>query len=350
VMQAEKETGKSTLVKRMERALAMTMFSRQSMQTEFRLITSISYTSHPVGWEELSAGKQDIINKAVSTLQESYQYTHTRRGAELMDFLLCAPVLLAGEDVPVKSLVGKVVRTQLTKARRGPLMDEAMPVFPLKPWLVYLAKTGKAKVQELHTQQMELLKNTCVTTSGGSDRMVANYAALAAAWHLVCDFAGLQLNSGGFLGDLTAEMNSHVLESTSERQPWIWIVEKVLSEISSKAFRHPYQFSTEDEVSVLCIRTGHIMDHLSTSPHLREFWDSLPVKTDRVLKKQLAAAGVLLMGTGEKASEPMHVERTVHHVRVAHMVCLNLKALEQFGLFASVPDAPPDTGDGWPAR
>jgi hypothetical protein len=72
-----------------------------------------------VGWEEISAGRQELIDKAVAQLQESYQYTHTRRGADMMDFLLCAPVLLAGEDVPVDGLTGKVVRTQLTAAKRG---------------------------------------------------------------------------------------------------------------------------------------------------------------------------------------------------------------------------------------
>ncbi|WP_457394184.1 hypothetical protein [Roseateles sp. P5_E1] len=40
----------------------------------------------------------------------------TRRGAELKDFLLCAPVMLAGEDVPVQTLQGKVVRNQLSLA------------------------------------------------------------------------------------------------------------------------------------------------------------------------------------------------------------------------------------------
>ena len=44
-------------------------------QTEYRLLTSISHTSHPVGWEELSARRQDVIDKAVAMLQENYQYT-----------------------------------------------------------------------------------------------------------------------------------------------------------------------------------------------------------------------------------------------------------------------------------
>lgn len=59
----------STVIKRLERSIAFTMFSGQSLQTEFRLITSVSHTSHPVGWEELSARRQDVIDKAVAILR-----------------------------------------------------------------------------------------------------------------------------------------------------------------------------------------------------------------------------------------------------------------------------------------
>ena len=337
VMQAEKETGKSTLIKRLERTIAMTMFSRQSMQTEFRMLTTISYTSHPVGWEEISAGRTEIIDKAVAQLQESYQYTHTRRGADMTDFLLCAPVLLAGEDVPVDGLTGKIVRTQLTQAKRGPLMAEDMAIFPLRQWLTFLVGVGKTRVQQLHADQVVDFKRNCVATgTGGSDRMVNNYAALATAWHLLCEFAGLQLGAGGFLGDLTAEMNSHIGETVSERQPWALIVDKLLSEIASNQFRYPFKFDTEDQVPVLCVRTGHVMAHLSQNNNLRPFYDRMTVKSDRVFKQQLAAAGVLLMEQDEP-TKVLHVERTVHGSRVNHMVALNIRQLEQFGLHATIP-------------
>ena len=119
VLQAEKGAGKSTIIKRMERSIGMTMFSGQSLQTEFRILTSLSHTSHPVGWEELSARRQDVIDKAVAMLQESYNYTVTRRGTDMTEYMLSAPVLLAGEDVPVNSLLGKLVRGSLTQGKEG---------------------------------------------------------------------------------------------------------------------------------------------------------------------------------------------------------------------------------------
>lgn len=345
VMQAEKATGKSTLVKRIERAIAMVMKSRQSLQTEFRQLTSISYTSHPVGWGEMSTNKQDIINKAISNLQEAYQYEHTQRGAELVDFLLCAPVLLAGEDVPVDSLVGKLVRSELTKARRGPLIPEDMPVFPVKQWLQWLARQGKEKVQGLHAQMVQDLFDNCVasTTDTGAERMVNNYAALAAAWHLLCEFVDQPAHTGGFLPDLTAEMNKHIGETTSDRQPWAWVLDKLLSEIAAGNFRYPFKFDEEDEVKVLCVRTGHVMDHMRQTPYLREFWDGLPVKSDRVFKKQLTTAKVLVL---DDAGAPVPIERTVKGQRVGHMVALSLAALHGYGLHAVEP-APPKAGEGW---
>lgn len=336
VMQAEKGTGKTTLVKRIERAVAMSTMSRQSLQTEFRQLTSLSYTSHPVGWGEMSTNKQDIINKAISNLQEAYQYEHTRRGADLTDFLLCAPVLLSGEDVPVDSLVGKVVRSELTKARRGPLIPEDLPVFPVKQWLQFLTRQEKARVQQLQADMVRHLFENCIaaTTDTGAERMVANYAGLATAWILLCEFMGQEPYNGTFLTDLTAEMNRHIKETASERQPWAWIVEKLLSEIAARRFIHPFKFDQVDEVDVLCVRTGYVMDYMRQTPYLREFWDGLPVKSDRVFKKQLASAGVLLLG---QDGEPLSVEKTIKGQRVAHNVALSLPALKTFGLYATVP-------------
>jgi hypothetical protein len=336
VMQAEKATGKTTLVKRIERAIAMVMSSRQSLQTEFRQMTSLSYTSHPVGWGEMSTNKQDVINKAIHNLQESYQYEHTRRGAELMDFLLCAPVLLAGEDVPVDSLVGKIVRSELTKAKRGPLIPEDVPVFPVKQWLRFLAKKSKADVQAMHLDAVNDSYGNCVATPSdtGAERMVNNYAAVATGWRLLCEFLGLDASDFAFLPNLWAEMNRHIAETVSDRQPWAWIVEKLLSEIAAHKFQYPFVFDDVDEAPALCIRTGHVMDHMRQTPYLREFWDGLPVKSDRVFKRQLEQAGVLFLG---KDGHALPVERTVKGQRVGHMVAMPLEALRKYGLYAVVP-------------
>lgn len=340
VMQADKGTGKDTVLKRLERSIGMTVFSRQSMQTEFRILTSVSYTSHPVGWGELSANKQDLINKAVATLQEAYQYSHTRRGAELKDFLICAPVLLAGEDVPVATLQGKVVRNHLSKALRGPLMPEDLPVFPVRQWLEYLATFPKARVQEVHARCITELERSCIGARHGGEvdagavRILTNYAAVRTAWELLCDFAGIDLVQGGFITDLTAQMNEHIRDSESDRQPWVWIVDTLLSEIARGTFRHPFKFDTTDDgEDFLAVRTSHVMDHIKREQSLREFWDGLPIKSDRVFKGALMAANVLAETDIERVCDGGK--------RVAHMVGLSLPALEQYGLSAARPTKRP---------
>lgn len=325
-LQADKGAGKSTLIKRLERSLAFTMFSGQSLQTEFRLLTSISYTSHPVGWEELSARRQDVIDKAVAMLQESYQYSTTKRGSEMTEYLMCAPVMLAGEDVPVRSLLGKLVRANLT-GKKGPMMPDDLPQFPLRQWLQFLTKLDKMDVLAKYAE----LRDYCLKHSrtGGDDdgakRMAGNYAAVLLAWRYLCEFAGVEYTEGGFGADLLAEMNLHIAETSSDRSPWVWIMETALSEIDAGNYKHPHKFESIDGEEYLLLRPSHIMDHLASSTSLREKWNALPVKTATVFKRQMIAAGVMMDGGNE-------IERTIFTKRVRHLSAISIKEMTKFGL------------------
>ncbi|MBF8176951.1 toprim domain-containing protein [Herminiimonas contaminans] len=326
MIQSDKGSGKSTLIKRLERAIGMTMFSGQSLQTEFRLLTSISHTSHPVGWEELSARRQEVIDKAVGMLQENYQYTVTRRGTDMTEYLLAAPVLLAGEDVPVRSLLGKIIRTDLT-GKKGPMMPDDLPRFPVRSWLEFLAKLSKAEVLERYRQVREMCLGAS-RASGDDDgalRMSGNYAAVFLSWQLLCEYAGIPPDQGDFDGDLFETMNRHIGETSADREPWVWIMETALSEIAAGRFSYPHAWETVGEPRLL-VRTSHIMDHISSSSALREKWNGLPVKSDRVFKKQMINAGVI-------DGEPC--ERTIHNRRVSNLQAMPLAKLEQFGLFAT---------------
>ncbi|WP_338508323.1 toprim domain-containing protein [Burkholderia gladioli] len=328
-VQANKGAGKSTLIKRLERSLAFTMFSGQSLQTEFRLLTSISHTSHPVGWEELSARRQDVIDKAVGLLQENYQYTVTRRGTDMTEYLLCAPVMLAGEDVPVRSLLGKLVRTTLT-GKRGPLLPDDLPRFPVRQWLEFLAGLDKRSVLDQYGKLRDKALANCRASGedDGAKRMAGNYAALALAWRYLCDFADMDPSEGDFPRDLLTEMNGHVAETSADREPWVWIMETILSEIDGGNYKHPFTFDTVDGEFCLLLRSGHVMDHIAHTSSLRDKWNGLPVKSDRVFKAQLKHAGVVV---GEK-----EVERRIYTRRVAHLVPISLERLAAFGLYVSV--------------
>ena len=337
-VQARKGSGKTTLIKRLERTIGMTMFSGQSLMTEFRMLTSLSSTSHPVGWEELSARRQDVIDKAQSLLQEAYQHGMTRRGSEMTEYVICAPVLLAGEDVPVNSLLGKLVAVDL--AEKGPIMPEEMPRFPVRQWLDYLAKMGKDDVRRYYADALHYCQENCRSTDqdAGAKRMVHNYAAVLATWYIMADFAELDSDLYGFQGDLVRRMNTSIKETTADREPWVWILEKLTSEISSKRFRHPYCIDSINGTNVLLVRTSHIIHHLSGESSLREFWNGLTIKSDRVLKRQLKDAGVVAVDSSGHYIEDQ--ERVIGDMRVGHLCALDLDALEKFGIFVPVETAP----------
>ncbi|MDZ4813208.1 MAG: toprim domain-containing protein [Pseudomonadota bacterium] len=340
VMQAEKGSGKSTLVKRLERTVGMTVFSGQSLMTEFRQLCSVSYTSHPVGWEELSARKQDVIDKAVALLQEAYNYTPTRRNSDMLPYLICAPVLLAGEDVPVRSLLGKLVQTDLSK-RMGPLMPENLPRFPVRQWLQFLCELTREQVLERLTKWEKWCgaKSRATGDNGapsldaddpGASRVMRNYSALALAWSLLCEFSGVDPEQGNFLPDLREEMNAFIKRTSGDRQPWVWILETLTSEIESHRFEHPYLFDEVDGEACILLRPQHVIDHISTDSRLRQMWDGLPVKTGRVFAAQLAHAGLVVKDECDKR---------INSKRVAHLTALSLDRMRGYGLYLSTPDA-----------
>jgi hypothetical protein len=133
--------------------------------------------------------------------------------------------------------------------------------------------------------------------------------------------------------DLLAETNGHVSETSADREPWVWILETLFAEISSGNYRHPYAFrelhAEGEPHEVLLIRAQHVMHHLGHSVHLRDTWNGLPVKSDRVLKRQLLRAGVVLRE---------RVDTTIQSRRECHMLALSLHKLEEYGLHPSLPE------------
>ena len=330
VMQAAKGMGKSTLCKRLERSLGITVFGHESMGTQFRILTTVSHTSHAVGWEEISAGKQELIDQAVRTLQQCYQHSVTRRGAAMTEFVLSAPVLLAGEDVPVKSLQGKVVRTDLTDRKGAPLPDN-LPPFPVRPWLEFLTRVRKDTVLERAQAAIARLRerSRAKADDSGAQRMVENYGAVLAAWELVLEFAELPADEFAFERDLAEEMNRHIADTDADREPWVWIVEVILAELDSGRYRFPNSWDDYLGKPALFIRHTDMINHLRTNTHLRDIWNSLPIKSPKVLRQALERAGTVLSDEGDK-----HIGQR----RVNHMLVLDIDALEGYGLHCAPVD------------
>lgn len=333
VMQASKGSGKSTLIKKLESTLGFTMFSGQSLQTEFRLLTSIGHTSHPVGWEEISARRMDVIDKALSLLQESYQYTVTRRGSDMTEYLNCAPVLLAGEDVPVDTLLGKVVRTDLS-GRKGPMMPEGLPRFPVRQWLDWLAKHSKADIFALKDLAMEYCHkhSRAEAEDEGAKRIMHNYAVMLVAWRLLCEFAGVSREFGSFSKDCIAEMNLHIKQTKAAREPWVWILELVIGEWQRGQYHFPFLVERHDVTGepFVLFRATNAMHHLKHTPALKDSFNALTIKSAGVFKQALVSAGVV---------ESDRADRVVRDKRECHLLVLRVKKLEEYGIELSYEES-----------
>ena len=331
-LQAPKGAGKSVLTSRLERTIAMHMYGSEQIKTPFRLLCSVSSTSHPVGWEELSVNDQRVIDAAVAMLQQAYQSAHTTRGSEHTAFLISAPVLMAGEDVPVKSLTGKLVAEDLTHKTKGQMMPEDLPRFPVREWLQHLAELGRDQVRALHQswQQRLLGMSRADGDDHGAQRMIYNYAAVMTAGAVLFEWSGMQHLEADFFEHLAREMNQHMAATQHDREPWVWIMEHVLSDIDSRQFEYPFGVRDHDGHECLIIKPKHIIQHLQTTSRYRQIWDSLPVKSTAVFKKQLQRAGILLT-----ESKELHFDGRRHQ----RMAALSLAQLDRWGLDVALEES-----------
>ena len=332
-LQGPKGSGKSVLTERLERSIAIHVFGSEQIKTAFRLLCSVSSTSHPVGWEEISVNDQRVIDAAVAMLQQAYQSAHTTRGSEHTAFLISAPVLMAGEDVPVKSLTGKMIAVDLTTKEKGEKMPEDLVRFPVRQWLEFLAQIGRDQARTNHERWRVAMVRRSRAGEGdaGAQRMVSNYAAVMTAAGLLMDFAGCEELVDEFFDQLVTEMNRHMAATSHDREPWVWILEHILSDIDSGQFDYPHGVRLVDEKPCLIIKPSHIIQQLQTTSRYRQVWDSLPIKTTAVFKTQMQRAGVITKDTAEL---------TFAQRRYQRMVALSISELHKWGLDVARPDDP----------
>lgn len=332
-LQAEKGAGKSQLLDHLQSALAFQVLSGQMLATDHRRRASVSWTSQPVGWDEFSKLPKSTLGSIDGLLQSTYRFEFTRIGAALTPYLMCSPVMLVGEEVDVQSLQSKVCRSTLSVKRQGPMIPHGLPPFPVWPWLQFLASVEPARIRAMHEQYTAILRENSRADNGDATarRMVQNYAVIGVAWALLAEFVGVDAQQGSFIDDLAEEMNVHLADTDGARLPWVWIMEILLSEIEANKYEHPYCWDVlRDNAGqpqvCLFLRPQHVMDHISTAPHLRQKFDHLPIKTGRIFKRQLMESGVVLADD---------IERTVRSRRSAHMTAISLERLERLGLYAS---------------
>ncbi|MEF9406919.1 hypothetical protein V4891_25155, partial [Ralstonia solanacearum species complex bacterium KE055] len=188
-MQAEKGAGKSKLLESLQASASFQVLSGQMLKTDHRRRASVSWTSHPVGWDEFSKLPKAVLSEIDGLLQSTYRFEFTRVGAALTPYLMCAPVLLAGEEVDVESLQSKICRTSLSVDKQGAIIPRDLPQFPVWAWLQFLASQQPGRIRDLHAAfvDVSLSRSRAETNDATARRMVENYAAIMTAWALLAE-------------------------------------------------------------------------------------------------------------------------------------------------------------------
>ena len=153
--------------------------------------------------------------------------------------------------------------------------------------------------------------------------MITNYAAVMTAGGLLFDWAGCPHLVGDFFDHLAREMNQHMAATSHDREPWVWILEHVFSDIDSGQFEYPFAVRDHDGVDALIIKPKHVIQHLQTTSRYRQIWDAMPIKSTSVFKRQLQRAGVLLSESKEL---------TLGNRRHQRMAALSIDQLDRWGL------------------
>jgi len=335
VLQGDKGTGKSTLALILGRAIDMDVFGGQTVATTFRQVITTSYSSHPVAWEEISEAGVKAMKSAQSLLQDLYRWNTSKRTSESLTMLHCTPVMLVGESMDMETIHGKTVRTYLDLKKRNAQIPDNQPKFPMRNWLDFLASLSREQIREAYDAAFGFLDSQFQQRNdSGAQRMVHNYACMGMAWFLLCHFLGLPQDAFDYMHWLAATMNDHIKETGDRRDPWTWVVEAVVSDIDRGEYRYPHMVEVVDGQTCLIVRINHMMHHVESTSGRTGLWDRLPVKSPRVIKKQIASSGVLIKdGVDRKFRTPDG--RTARH---GHMQALSVHELEKYGIYVAVGD------------
>lgn len=111
--------------------------------------------------------------------------------------------------------------------------------------------------------------------------------------------------------------------------PLTLLLQKLVDDIATGEFVHPFKFDTEDGCEVLCVRLGYVMRHLTRSTWMLQMWDTMPLRTSSRLRQQLQAADALLL---DVIGNPKEFERTLGGTRVGHLVAIRLSAFTALGV------------------
>src|SRR3546814_7199005 len=105
--------------------------------------------------------------------------------------------------------------------RRPPISTRTDTLFPYTTLFRSMVQQDPEQIRARFVRMHEYcLKNSRSTaTDAGAKRMTKNYAALLLAWSLVVEFVGIEEQAYSLRQDLIKEMNQHIADTVSDREP-----------------------------------------------------------------------------------------------------------------------------------
>ena len=174
----------------------------------------------------------------MSILQEAYKYTTTRRGSELTEFVISAPVLLMGSQLRNRrnrcsaKWCGATTPTRAVDERSAGVSGAAMAGFSGGAIAEQVATLYGQAVEFCWRQWQPTVpipaRGAWLTTMRVVDGLEA-----------VAGIAGLARDEIPLTPALIQEMNEHISQTDAMRQPWVWVVEVILHEIAAGDYPYP---------------------------------------------------------------------------------------------------------------
>ncbi len=337
---ADKGSGKSTIIEMIGKTCPLKKFAINEMNP-YRLRVISSGSSFPVALDEFSNASPAKRIEVVSHMQNTYTKNETVAGADALQYLTFSPALIGSEDIGgLDNVLSKTVKVTFPMKARGRLFDAAaVPQWPLKEWMEYLAHISRDQFKQAYKEAAQFCQSKSSTSDATSERMLKNYTLLLLAWRYVADFAGIMREAWGVEESIIREMNGHIASTDADREPWVKVIEKLLTDIDAGKYPHKHTIDEfaegENDHKHQCfvIKLSEVMDYFNNTPDLREFRQSLPITSKNALKIQLHNKEMLLRkGNGEPRIVHPYIGEGDGRKRVHNFVAMPAYKLLNYGL------------------
>lgn len=186
--------GLTTLLEDAKDLMPLRIIDSETLRLDEKVAASISNTSFPVVWENVTSINARQRDNALNRLRQCYGTEYISIGRWQHKYRICAPVLIddGALNLPNK-LPFQALCLDLQKTDKG----EKLPLttlnqWPMYTWLQFLCTQTKY-LPDMHLRHMQQAQQK--TDFYLQPHQAENYALVACAWQLICEFVDIDSHS-----------------------------------------------------------------------------------------------------------------------------------------------------------